>query len=139
MGYILICQSVFLKGVNDSVDVLANLFSRLAELGVRPYYLYHCQPIPATVDFVMDIEDEIKIMTELRERISGLAFPFHVLELQHTTGKVIVPTAHWEFDVTKVSDFLGKKHSVRRQAAQIKGEPGENVFQAGVYPELKPK
>ena len=72
---------VFLKGVNDDADVLGTLFTRLHELGVRPYYIYHCQPIPTTIRFVMTLPEEIRIMTVLRERLSGLAFPQHVLLL----------------------------------------------------------
>ena len=111
LGYVMLCQSVFLKGVNDSSKVLGNLFSKLAELGVRPYYIYHCQSISTTAQFVMDIEDEIKIMTELRQSQSGLAFPQHVIDMPGTTGKVIVPTSHWKFDLTSVKDFKGNEHN----------------------------
>lgn len=119
LGYILLSQSVFLAGVNDSVDVLAKLFTRLAELGVRPYYIYHCQPIPTTMRFVMSLEDEVAIMSVLRERLSGLAFPQHVLELQHTTGKVLVPTNHWRVDLGTVRDFNGDWLSVSDRAMKV--------------------
>lgn len=56
-GFILLSQSVFLRGVNDAADTLRCLFSRLWELGVRPYYIYHCAPIPTTRKFMMRISD----------------------------------------------------------------------------------
>lgn len=114
MGYIMLNQNIFLKGINDSVETLKKLYERLIEIGVKPYYLYHCQDIPPTKPFVMNIKDEIKIMSELRENISGLAFPSHVLDMEGTTGKIIFPTNHWDFDPTKVKDFTGQYHSLEK-------------------------
>jgi lysine 2,3-aminomutase len=109
MGYILLSQSVFLKGVNDDVDTLKGLFLRLFELGVRPYYIYHCQEIPTTKRFVMSLEDEIAIMTRLRNELSGLAFPQHVIDIPGASGKVIIPSNHWNADISVVTDFEGQR------------------------------
>lgn len=136
VGYLMLCQTVFLKGVNDNPDVLETLFVRLHELGVRPYYIYHCQPIPTTMRFVMSIEDESRIMTSLRERLSGLAFPQHVLELQHTTGKLIVPTDHWKTDLTTVTDFVGRVHNITDRAMVVQGPPTTDDLQRGVLADL---
>jgi lysine 2,3-aminomutase len=132
LGYVMLCQSVFLRGVNDDPDVLAALFTRLHELGIRPYYIYHCQPIPTTMRFVMSLEDEVRIMTVLRERLSGLAFPQHVLELQHTTGKLIVPTAHWRTDLSQVTDFVGRVHEVADRAMRVQDLPSHDDLTHGV-------
>lgn len=118
LGFILLCQSVFLKGINDSVEILAQLFERLAAMGVRPYYIYHCQSIPTTARFVMPLADEIAIMTKLRERVSGLAFPQHVIDMQHTTGKIVVPTRHWRFDESRATDFVGNERVVAEPELQ---------------------
>ena len=125
LGVIMLCQSVFLKGINDDVEVLASLFARLAELGVRPYYLYHCHPIATTMQFVMPLEDEIALMSRLRERLSGIACPQHIFEMRHTTGKLVVPSDHWNVDLENVRDFVGGEYNV----AQISGsiEPPEPI------------
>jgi len=107
LGFILLAQTVFLKGVNDKAATLARLFSRLSELGIRPYYIYHCQAIPTTMHFVMSLEDEIAIMTALREILSGVAFPQHVIDIQRARGKIVVPTSHWLVDTAKFRDFDG--------------------------------
>jgi lysine 2,3-aminomutase len=109
MGYIMLSQSVFLKGINDSVDILKNLFTLLSENGIRPYYIYHCQTIPTTRRFVMSIADEVKIMTELRNVLSGIAYPDHVIDLQNAVGKIIIPSLHWGGNYANVTDYLGKK------------------------------
>jgi lysine 2,3-aminomutase len=117
-GFILTSQTVFLCGVNDNVDTLAKLFSRLMEIGVRPYYIYHCAPIPATQHFVVKLADEIRIMSQLRQEISGLAMPQHILEMQHTSGKVAVPSNHWSVDLQSVRDFYGVEVSLEHYAPQ---------------------
>lgn len=104
-GFLLISQSVFLKGVNDDVATLERLFTQLFQLGIRPYYIYHCQRIPTTGRFEMELADEIEIMSTLRERLSGLAFPQHVLDLPSARGKVVVPSKHWDCDLRHVRDF----------------------------------
>ena len=109
MGYVLLSQSVFLKGVNDDVDTLKRLFLKLFELGVRPYYIYHGQEVTSTKRFVMSLADEIAIMTQLRNDLSGLAFPQHVIDIPGASGKVIVPSDHWEKNTGVVADFEGKR------------------------------
>ncbi|MCE6995234.1 radical SAM protein [Saccharothrix sp. S26] len=104
-GFILISQSVFLKGVNDDIDTLQRMFTELFQLGVRPYYIYHCQRIQTTERFEMDLAEEVRIMSALRERLSGLAFPQHVIDLPSARGKVLVPSHHWDWDPAKVRDF----------------------------------
>ncbi len=119
LGYVMICQSVFLKGVNDDIEVLERLFTRLAQLGVRPYYLYHCHPIATTMRFVMRLEDEVAIMSRLRERLSGVACPQHIFEMRGTTGKLAVPTDHWRTDLTTVTDFHGADQDVESVAMDV--------------------
>jgi lysine 2,3-aminomutase len=121
-GYLMISQSVFLKGVNDDVETLATLFNGLFFLGVRPYYIYHCQRIETTERFEMDLDDEIAIMSQLRERLSGLAYPQHVLDLPGARGKVLVPSEHWDFDHTTTRDFDGRELSTITWQVT---EPGE--------------
>ena len=118
-GYILLCQSVFLKGINDEIEALEQLFQELAWLGVRPYYIYHCQSIGGSDRFIMDIDDEIDLMTALRERLSGLAYPQHVIDLAHTIGKVAIPTRHWNFDASQVQDFSGTWHLTDTRRSSI--------------------
>jgi len=108
LGFIMLSQSVFLKGINDNVDTLKHLFQQLSEVGVRPYYIYHCTSIPTTRRFVMEIKNEVGIMSQLREQLSGIAFPNHTIDLMGAVGKVIVPTNHWESERTKVTDYNGK-------------------------------
>jgi len=108
-GVILLSQSVFLKGINDSYKVLAELFTRLSELGVRPYYIYHCDLVRGIEHFICPIKKEIEIMTKLRKNISGIAFPFHVVDTPNGSGKIPVPLNFWKIKSSSFSDFQNKK------------------------------
>ncbi|MGI9429566.1 MAG: KamA family radical SAM protein [Bythopirellula sp.] len=125
LGAVLLCQSVFLKGINDDADILERLYVRLSELGVRPYYIYHCHPIATTMRFVMPLEDEIALMSRLRERLSGIACPQHIFEMRHTTGKLAVPSDHWNVDLASVRDFVGGEYNVAQISSSV--EPPEPI------------
>lgn len=95
-GVILYSQSVFLKGINDSVEKLEELFEKLLELGVRPYYIYRCDPVVGLKKFIVPFKKEKEIMTELRRRISGLACPTYVIDAPMGCGKIPAPLNFWK-------------------------------------------
>lgn len=109
LGCILYSQSVFLKGVNDDVDTLHALFSRLIEIGVKPYYIYRCDPVRGAERFIVEFEREIEIMTKLRSVMSGMAYPTYVIDTPNGAGKVPVPLNFWNFNKTGFSDFDGTR------------------------------
>jgi lysine 2,3-aminomutase len=73
-------QTVLLRGVNDSPEVLKELGERLVAARVRPYYLYQCQTLKGTAHFRVPIEDGIAMVRALRGRTSGFAIPQYVLD-----------------------------------------------------------
>lgn len=118
-GAILLSQSVFLKGVNDSIEVLESLFARLPQLGIRPYYIYRCDPTKGVEHFMVPFEQEVAIMTELRKRLSGLACPTYVIDTPDGSGKIPVPLDFWQFDKRGYTDFLDAYHEVWRNAKSV--------------------
>lgn len=111
-GAILYSQTVFLRDVNDDYQTLYDLFTRLLEIGVRPYYIYRCDPVPGASHFRVDFENERRIMTELRRNLSGLACPTYVIDVPHGSGKIPVPLEFWECDTESYSDFELNRHVV---------------------------
>jgi len=107
-GAILLSQSVFLKGVNDSYDVLYELFTRLSQLGIRPYYIYRCDPVIGAAHFIVPFAKEIAIMTKLRINLSGIAFPNYVVDSPNGSGKIPIPLNFWEFKKDNFKDFNNK-------------------------------
>lgn len=106
-GVILYSQSVFLKGINDSVEKLEKLFLALLNLGVRPYNIYHCNKIEGNDKFIVPIKKEVQIMTDLRKRISGLACPNLIIDIPNNANKIPAPTNFWEIKLNKIKDFDG--------------------------------
>ena len=95
MGIPLLSQSVFLKDVNDNVEILAALFRELYYLGVIPYYIYRCDYVCGLERFICDFEKEREIMTQLRIMLSGIAMPTYVVDVPGR-GKLPVPLKFWD-------------------------------------------
>jgi len=108
-GAILLSQSVFLKGVNDNYEILYTLFTKISEIGIRPYYIYRCDPVRGAEHFIVPFEKEIAIMTKLRINLSGIACPNYVIDTPDGSGKVPVPLSFWEFKKDSFKDYLNKK------------------------------
>ncbi len=104
-------QTVLLKGVNDQVDILAELFQQLLRLRVRPYYLMQMDLTRGTSHFRTPIHQGLEILLGLRNRISGLAVPHFVIDLPGGQGKVpLVPTYIEDVrsDCLRFRDWLGR-------------------------------
>ncbi|MBY0416011.1 MAG: KamA family radical SAM protein [Bdellovibrionales bacterium] len=80
-------QSVLLKGVNDSTDSLFELFSTLADLKVKPYYLHHPDEAMGAMHFHMSLPEGRKIFAPLHNRLPGWALPQYVLDIPGGFGK----------------------------------------------------
>lgn len=81
-------QSVLLRGVNDSCEVMRELLYGLQRISVRPYYLFQCDPVRGTDHFRVDISQGIEIMEKLWNQISGLCMPRYVVDLPGGRGKL---------------------------------------------------
>ena len=112
LGFILLSQTVFLKNTNDTVEKLEKLFNTLLENGVKPYYIFHCDRIEDYQKFQIPLDKEVYLMSELRKRVSGLAYPLHVVDSESGDGKIPVPTNHWQTNLKKYKDFSKKENLV---------------------------
>lgn len=81
-------QSVLLKGINDSVRAMTNLCQGLLRIGVRPYYLFHCDPVSGTSHFRTSITKGLEIIEGMRGHTSGLAIPTYVVDAVNGGGKI---------------------------------------------------
>lgn len=83
-------QSVLLRGINDSPQVMEELCRGLVRIRVRPYYLFQCDLVRGIEHFRTPISRGIEIMEYLRGRLSGLAIPTYVVDTPHGGGKIPV-------------------------------------------------
>lgn len=81
-------QSVLLRGVNDCVHVMKKLVTRLAQIRVRPYYIYQCDLSLGIEHFRTPISKGIEIMEGLRGHVSGYCVPTYVVDAPGGGGKI---------------------------------------------------
>jgi lysine 2,3-aminomutase len=87
-GLVLANQTVLLRGVNDSAEVLGLLFRRLLERRVRPYCLHQCDLTTGVAHFRTPLKRGVALMRALRAHLSGLALPKLVVDIPGGGGKV---------------------------------------------------
>jgi lysine 2,3-aminomutase len=81
-------QTVLLKGVNDTVEIMKRLFHYLLRARVRPYYLYQCDPMLGSAHFRTPIEKGLEIIRGLRGHTTGYAVPQYVIDAPGGGGKI---------------------------------------------------
>ncbi|XOF34975.1 MAG: KamA family radical SAM protein [Candidatus Electrothrix sp. YB6] len=82
------CQTVLLKGVNDTPEVMQELLYKLLRSRVRPYYLMQADLTKGTNHFRTDISTGLVIMRSLIGTVSGMAVPTYVLDAPDGRGKI---------------------------------------------------
>lgn len=87
-GVTLLNQSVLLRGVNDDVEVLAELSCRLFDTGVLPYYLHVLDHVRGAAHFEVPEEEARAIAGQLAARLSGYLVPRLVREIYGAPAKV---------------------------------------------------
>lgn len=87
-GVTLLNQSVLLKGVNDSVETLAQLSRELVNAGVMPYYLHLPDRVRGTAHFDVAEAEAQRLVDELARRLSGYLVPRLVREVPGAPYKV---------------------------------------------------
>ncbi len=82
------CQTVLLRGVNDSATVLKKLFTELLRIRVKPYYLFQTDFTRGTNHLRTHSSTGIQIMRKLYGHISGMAIPTLALDAPDGKGKI---------------------------------------------------
>lgn len=75
------CQTVLLKGVNDSGEKMLALLKALTKARIRPYYVFMCDPVSGIERFRVPLDKAKEIEAYCAERIGGLSLPKFVADL----------------------------------------------------------
>jgi len=86
----LLNQSVLLRGVNDSVEALADLSVRLFACGALPYYLHLLDPVAGAAHFDVDARTGRSLVAGLRARLPGYLVPRLVKETPGELSKTLI-------------------------------------------------
>lgn len=85
-------QSVLLRGVNDDYETMRELLYGLQRISVRPYYLFHCDPVRGADHFRVDLWKGMEMMERISRQTSGLCVPRYVLDVPGGKGKMPLQT-----------------------------------------------
>jgi lysine 2,3-aminomutase len=77
-----------MKGINDDLSTMRKLMRALLRVKIRPYYLFHCDPVTGAGHFRTSIWKGLEIMEGLRGHLSGLAVPTYVVDAPQGGGKI---------------------------------------------------
>ena len=88
-GAIINNQTPIIKRINDSVDILAQLFIKLVSIGVSPYYIFGCRPTAGNKDYSVEVERAYDIFNQARCKVAGVASRAKFV-MSHESGKVEV-------------------------------------------------
>jgi lysine 2,3-aminomutase len=124
-GLPMLGQTVLLKGVNDTVEVLEELCRELMyRLGVKPYYLHHGDLARGMAHRRTTIAEGQALAGALRARLSGICNPVYVLDLPQGGGKVPIGPCYVEGREGESWRIRG--HDGRLRAyTEIVGEQGD--------------
>lgn len=75
------CQTVLLKGVNDSGEKMLALLKALTKARIRPYYVFMCDPVSGIERFRVPLDKAKEIEAYCAERIGGLSLPKFVADI----------------------------------------------------------
>lgn len=88
VGCIIRNQTVLLRGVNDSPDVMAQLLNALVSYGVIPYYIFQCRPVEGVKNqFQVPFVRGIEIVEQAKKQMNGQAKSVR-FAMSHPTGKI---------------------------------------------------
>ncbi len=74
-GVMLLNQAVLLCDINDDVATQAQLWTRLFDLGVLPYYLHLLDPVAGAAHFNVAESEALALIAALRARLPGYLVP----------------------------------------------------------------
>ncbi len=89
-GFVLLNQTVLLKGVNDTLSDLRDLSHTLFDAGVLPYYLHQMDPVQHAAHFTVDTAKALDLHRQLQAVLPGYLTPKFVQEIAGEKHKTLL-------------------------------------------------
>lgn len=106
-------QAVLLRGVNDDAATLRELFYGMLQARVRPYYLFHCDPVQGSAHLRTSVDTGLQLMADLVGHTSGMAVPKYCIDLEGGGKVPLWPS--WldtiDSEAVTVTNWRGEKWS----------------------------
>lgn len=121
-GVMMGLQTVCLKGVNDDVAVMRELFMQSVEMGVRPYYVYSTDMVEGAHHFIVPHRRMLELYEGLRGWISGPAVPTFIVDGMGGLGKLpIIPSYVREEELPDGSGTTVKCRNYKGMTVEMPG------------------
>ena len=114
-GLPMLSQTVLLKGINDTPEVMGALMRAFVETRIKPYYLHHPDKAPGTGWLRTDFESGRELMRALRGDLSGLCQPTYIFDIPGGHGKAPVGPDYLSAETAsrhRIEDPWGRLHDV---------------------------
>jgi len=96
-------QTVLLAGINDTAEVIKALVHTLLRIRIRPYYLFHCDPVSGSAHLRTPVKKGLEIIKALRGYTTGYAIPTYAIDIPGRGGKVAL---HPESILARAGDYI---------------------------------
>jgi len=112
-GVVVNNQTVLLKDVNDTPEVLADLQRSLVRIGVNPYYVFQCRPVKRVKShFQVPLGEGCRIVAKAKGMLDGLSKRFR-FAMSHERGKI------------EIIGILGNEIFFKHQQARASKDAGK--------------
>ena len=98
-------QTVLLRGVNDSVDIMALLMKRLAYINIHPYYVYVHDLVKSVEELRTTVHTAERIEKGVRGQTAGFNTPTFVVDTPGGGGKRDVHSYEYYDRITGISVY----------------------------------
>lgn len=119
-GIEILAQTVLLRGVNDTLPDLIQLFTALVDMNIRPYYLHHPDRVKGGMHFYLPLEKGRELYAGLKDNLPGWAIPHYMLDIPGGEGKI------WAFNP---ETFTYSGQMINRHGKTVNVQEIENLDQ----------
>ena len=94
-------QTVLLRGINDTPEIMKRLMLGLLKCRVKPYYLYQADLVSGTEHFRTSVETGLEIIRHLQGHITGMAVPKYIIDAPQGGGKIPILPPDFVLDINE--------------------------------------
>ncbi|MCD4740448.1 KamA family radical SAM protein [archaeon] len=120
-------QAVLLDRVNDSAEALKELFEKLIDSGVTPYYFFQCRPVRGAMHHRVPFLRGSQAFEDARRDMNGLP----------KTARYAMSTMAGKIEIVRVFEHEGKRHAflkfISAKNKKVIGELMHFAYDGEVY------
>ncbi|MCK4326918.1 MAG: KamA family radical SAM protein [Candidatus Diapherotrites archaeon] len=120
-------QAVMLRGINDDPKTLQELFERMVEVGITPYYLFQCRPVRGATHFHVPLVEGSQLFEDAKREMRGIP----------KTARYAMSTKAGKIEIVRVFSSGGKRHAflkfISAKNKRVIGELMQFTYEGDAY------